>query len=154
MELTLIRGGKVDLKEVQCAGGVILLGRTMVVLVRPLNGRDEWLLPKGHVRTEEPLIDCAIREALEETGAVCSAQDVEPISVTHLEEKGESKTINWFLLKAVALKTERAEWLPERQVAKRDIGIFPTIVALSRLTHQDQRDVLTQVLGGVLEVAI
>jgi 8-oxo-dGTP pyrophosphatase MutT (NUDIX family) len=153
--LTLIDGGKPDLKEVDCAGAVILLGRGMIVLVRPLNGRDEWLLPKGHVEGDESSIQAAAREALEETGSICTPEDGQPIKVTSYDDlaREERKTTTWYLLRAAALKTERAEVLTDRTASRREIGIFPSIVALSRLTYQEHRDVLATVLGGSMEEA-
>jgi 8-oxo-dGTP pyrophosphatase MutT (NUDIX family) len=152
-DLTLIPGGKPDLKEVDCGGAVILLGRGMIVLVRPLNGRDEWLLPKGHVEAEESAIQAAVREALEETGSVCTPEDGQPVKVTSYEDltHNERKTTTWYLLRAAALKTEKAEVLTDRVATRREIGIFPSIVALSRLTYQEHRDVLATVLGGSME---
>jgi 8-oxo-dGTP pyrophosphatase MutT (NUDIX family) len=38
-----------------------------IVLVRPA-GKTTWVLPKGHVETDESLLDAAMREAQEESG--------------------------------------------------------------------------------------
>lgn len=45
-------------------------GRMLILLVRPKrNDKDEWVLPKGHIRKHEGHGECALREVLEETGA-------------------------------------------------------------------------------------
>lgn len=135
--------------QVECAGAVILIGRGMVVLVRPLDStKNEWLLPKGHVEQGESLIDAAKREALEETGAVCAVEDPGVLKTTTHETTKEIKTTSWFLLRAAALKTERAEVIAEAGNPRRHIGIFPLVVGLARLTFEEHRDVLATVIGG------
>ena len=150
--MELITGGKADYKETACGGAVILLGRSMVVLVRPLNGRDEWLLPKGHVEINtESSANAAVREAIEETGAIISKEVPQLITTTSYEDHSsqEAKTTDWYLLTAVALMTEKSEVQPDR--GRRHIGVFPLNVAVARLTYYEHRQVLTQVLGAVFE---
>ncbi|MEZ6017711.1 MAG: NUDIX domain-containing protein [Planctomycetota bacterium] len=59
------------------AGGVVwrrLSGGVQFLLVRPTGhasgAADEWLLPKGHIERGESTEDAALREVLEEAGAV------------------------------------------------------------------------------------
>lgn len=141
-------GPPTDLTETECAGAVIVLGGSYVVLVRPVDpSKNEWLLPKGHVEKAESLSDCALREAREETGAVCKLHIPEPIMTTRLVTPKEAKTISWFILHAAALKTELAELLPERLIQRREIGIFPSTVAMARLTYEEHREVLATALN-------
>jgi len=55
------------------AGGVVCReedGRIHFLFVRPKRSdKDEWVLPKGHIRKHEGHGECALREVLEETGA-------------------------------------------------------------------------------------
>lgn len=161
MSLALVKKGEVvdadgttskDKPIVICAGGVVWIGKGMVVLCRPLDSqKDEWLLPKGHLEKGESTIDAAIREVLEETGAVCQVESSQPICVTTHETDKEIKEITWYAMRAAALKTERSEILVERGLLHREIGIFPTLVALTRLTYEEHREVLCTALGGALE---
>lgn len=48
------------------AGGVLVQGRRALLL--HLRERDEWRLPKGHLRTGETPAEAALREVAEETG--------------------------------------------------------------------------------------
>jgi 8-oxo-dGTP pyrophosphatase MutT (NUDIX family) len=149
--MELVPGGKPSLIPTQCAGAVVMLGR-FIVLVRPINGRDEWILPKGHIEGLETALEAAKREAQEETGAVVSIEDPMPIKQTTYEDlqHNELKTTSWFVARAAALKTELAEGVGG-QGLKRPIGIFPPLVAIARLTYQDHRDVLVTVLTGGVE---
>jgi 8-oxo-dGTP pyrophosphatase MutT (NUDIX family) len=151
--MDLIQGGLTDYKETTCGGAVILLGRGMIVLVRPLNGRDEWLLPKGHVEGQETTLEAAIREAQEETGAKCVEHGVGPLHTTNHTDRAnkEHKTTTWHTLRAVALKSELAETLKDSAVGRRHIGIFPTTVAMARLTYEEHRDVLAVAMGAEAE---
>jgi 8-oxo-dGTP pyrophosphatase MutT (NUDIX family) len=146
-----VEAPKTEKPTVECAGGVIWLGRGMIVLVRPLNGRNEWLLPKGHIEKGETAAQAAIREVLEETGAVCTPDSLEPIAVTTHQTDKEIKETTWYSLRAAALKTEKAELVVEMGLTHREIGIFPAAVALTRLTYEEHREVLCQALGNALD---
>ena len=55
------------------AGGIVFrkeasTGSVSVLLIRPKNGENIWVLPKGHVEPGEVLNECAVREVMEETG--------------------------------------------------------------------------------------
>lgn len=60
------------------AGGIVLRPRSSgsgafeVLVVRPsVPEGDEWVLPKGHIEPGEEAPEAAVREVLEEAGAVC-----------------------------------------------------------------------------------
>lgn len=152
MQLQVVEGGKPTLTPVDCAGAIILLGRGFVVLVRPLNGSDEWLLPKGHVEQGETALEAAKREATEETGAAGLTVEAEgPVGESEYEDLThlELKRTKWFLLRAATIQTEKAEqpygaWTHTR----RHIGIFPVVAALAKLTYAEHRNILAGVIGG------
>lgn len=53
------------LKQVTSAGGVVFLGKK-VLLLRKING--DWVLPKGKIEAGETPDQTAVREVFEETG--------------------------------------------------------------------------------------
>lgn len=53
------------------AGGVVVRrggGESRYLIVRPSSGRDEWVLPKGHISADEAPERAALREVAEEAG--------------------------------------------------------------------------------------
>lgn len=61
------------------AGGVVYKQEgngTVYLLVRTTSGADEWVLPKGHVERGEGHGECAVREVIEETGALVSIRQL------------------------------------------------------------------------------
>ncbi|CAF0917479.1 unnamed protein product [Didymodactylos carnosus] len=68
--------GKMNLfshQFVLCAGTVLIQKSTReVCLIHRLDGREEWLLPKGRKNVNETLSVAAVRETYEETGYHCS----------------------------------------------------------------------------------
>lgn len=138
--MELIQGGKSDPPPLaKCAGAVVALGR-MIVLVRPLSGKEEWLLPKGHIEGNESAQEAAIREVLEECGVTLNPDKMIPIMKTFLDAPTEKKEIEWFMTAGVALNTGSMS-------DKRGVGVFPPFVALAKLTYEDQRGVLAAALG-------
>lgn len=152
----VINGGKANQDPVElppsiiCAGVVPIIGHNFVVLVRPLDPtKDEWLLPKGHVEEGETTIVAATREAKEEAGAVVRILSPEAVSITTFKTEKGLKETHWFVGRVAALKTQLSEEpYGAGTHTRRHIGIFPATVALARLTFEDHREVLAQVLGG------
>lgn len=125
----------------EIAGAIISLGG-MIVLVRPKDGSDKWLLPKGHIEPGEDAVGAAIREAAEEAG-VLLAPKADPVHQSTWTEDHDGKEITkhcqWFVGAAEGLRTEN-------MTDNRQIGIFRPLVALARLTYEDQRLALAAVL--------
>lgn len=116
------------------AGGVVFWdkGATILyLLVRPLNGKAEWVLPKGHVENAEDVQVGALREVREETGIIaevkCSLPDI-AFSV-----KGNTVRVRFFLMKRVSQVESRES---------REIGWFSYPDALIALTHAESKEVL------------
>jgi len=59
------------------AGGLVVRatdGRPEVLIVRPKDGSDVWVLPKGHIEAGERPEETAAREVAEETGVVATVE--------------------------------------------------------------------------------
>lgn len=130
-----------DPLPVVAEAGVIILFRGGVILVRPLSGKDEWLLPKGHLEGQESHLEAAVREAKEETGATITIEDSSPVGETTLETPLEIQKIKWFVGRGSHIRTEDMK-------DSRELGVFPPIAALALLTYIDQRKILAKVLAG------
>lgn len=146
--MELIIGGKPDLPTVQCAGTIIVLARSLIVLVRAKNHAfpNDWVLPKGHIEPGESAAQAAEREAKEETGVIVSL-DPTPIGTSEVDipahglHLAEHQTVTWFAGKASFLSTEN-------QTDKRGIGLFTPTIALAKLSWPDQRGILAQLMSG------
>lgn len=157
--MNLIQGGLSEPPPLKKkAGLVIIMGKALVVLVRPHDGStSEWVLPKGTIESNESAQEAAIREALEETGAVV-APELDLLTKTSrtyqviisADESGEeTEEVTWFAGRGVALKTESITDVVFDEIGgPRQIGIFPALVAVAKLTYEEHRKVLVQALSG------
>jgi ADP-ribose pyrophosphatase YjhB (NUDIX family) len=137
---------------VQKAGAVILLGTSHIVLVRPKD-RPEWVLPKGHIEENESPTVTAVREALEETGAVLHPIDESNLiattdrTVEDCEGHLEHEVVRWYAGRAASLLTESITDTMKESPLPRQIGIFPVMAALAKLTHESHRTVLASLFS-------
>lgn len=88
---------------IEAAGGVVWRpdpdGSIEVAVIHRPRRRD-WSLPKGKRECGETLLDCAVREVLEETGLGCAVGD-EPISVEYRHRSGRMKVVHYWAMRAV-----------------------------------------------------
>jgi ADP-ribose pyrophosphatase YjhB (NUDIX family) len=101
------------------------------LLVRPKSGKDEWVLPKGHIEKGEDEKAAALREVREETGVVARA--ISPLESVEFQIKSEIVRVIFFLLE-FASQEEPAE--------RRETGWFELTEALKRLTHPQSKQVM------------
>lgn len=85
---------------------------------------DDWSLPKGKLEREEDFLDCAMREAREETGFRVNSP--RPIGTTgYVTPSGNPKIVRWWLLEAGEGKfkpnseVDDVEWLRPAEAADR-----------------------------------
>ncbi len=81
------------------AGGVVYRrqGSTVQYLIITATGtRDEWVLPKGHIKPGESMEETARREVLEETGV--EAEVGPPLGQIEIGDKGRSQ---FYLMEAM-----------------------------------------------------
>lgn len=82
------------------AGGVVYRereGAREYLLVRPSNGRAEWVLPKGHVDPGETTRETAVREVAEEAGVEASI--VAPLARGEQPGRGGTALVDWFVMR-------------------------------------------------------
>ncbi len=101
-----IERGCVNLKRVTSSGGVVFLGKK-VLLLRKING--DWVLPKGKIEAGETPNETAIREVFEETGI--HAEIVAFLGETAYQFKNMwsnheviDKNVHWYVMTARSTK--------------------------------------------------
>ncbi len=108
-------------KEVQAAGGVIVVDGRIAVVHRPY--REDWSLPKGKLDPGETFERAAIREIEEETGfRVDLGEELPP--VRYADHKGRPKVVRYWLMTvtsgafAANDEVDELRWLaPEEAIA-------------------------------------
>lgn len=67
--------------------GTFLFDKNNLLLIGKASGGGNWSIPKGLLDEGEELIDCAVREFVEETGIVLNALDVKFIGTEPYKNK-------------------------------------------------------------------
>ena len=152
---------------VESAGAILFKVSTKQICLLHYERKDEWLLPKGRRNVGESRYNTALREAQEETGYKCRLLPVtmtsrvppavetgytpdeprvhhdvcEPFMITfrYLGEDG-LKMIGWFI---AAIEESQAKGDGE---ADSMVGLFGFGKAMSKLTFENDRDVLQKAI--------
>lgn len=105
------------------AGGVVYRhhsDRCEFLIVTALQQPDEWVLPKGHRESNEPLETTAVREVREEAGV--EARIIRPLKDVVLLIHGEQQRIRFFLMKAgpqrIPREGRRIAWAPKNEALR------------------------------------
>lgn len=154
---------------VESAGAILFHISSQRVCLLRWKGRNEWLLAKGRRDTAESRSDAAIREVIEETGYSCrllasnlrtratlagthadvsdAAQachgNKEPFMLTLRSIGPGNMKLIWWYLAAIDEEKEHLHRPPED---KFEVRLFSFEDALSLLTYQLDRDVLTRAI--------
>lgn len=115
-----------------------------VLLVRPFAQHDAWGIPKGHVNDNETVVDCAIRETLEEAGI--EAVLIEPLNPVSTTYKTERKTVRAFI--AIQANPNIEPYAADGENV--DIRYFP-IDELPNI-HVYQRPLLAEVKQKIIDL--
>lgn len=119
------------------AGGVVFResarGREFL-LVRPSSGRDEWVLPKGHIDPGERPEETAPREIREEAGVEASL--VRELARLPQTTRSGAALVVWFLMRYERDTTPTEE---------RELAWFPLEEAIARASFESARDLLRAV---------
>ena len=95
------------------------------------SGKDEWVLPKGHIEEGEGVEAAAIREVYEETGVV--ARIICPAGDANFDNSKESVRARIFLMEMVCQGTESESRLRQW---------FECGAAIEALTHDNNKHLL------------
>jgi diadenosine hexaphosphate hydrolase (ATP-forming) len=122
------------------AGGVVFNARGAVLLLQHASGN--WVFPKGHIDAGESELDAALREVEEEAGVHATCDDPTMTFVTrYYNDRHEQRVITWFALSTDASKPTL------REALFLDGGFYPPLVALQRLSFDEDRRLLREVLA-------
>jgi len=121
-----------------CAGGVVFQDNQVFILK---NDKDEWVLPKGVVRSEEIALDVAMRRVKEEAGI--AAEVISPAGETSYEFYSYSRNkpvcnkIDWFIMQAmddkISVNTDQGFV---------DGGFYPIEDALEKITYSQDKSIV------------
>lgn len=74
-------------------------GSVQILLIRQFEHKDAWSVAKGHLKEDEDVNQCAVREVKEETGLSVELGAQLPDAIVNI--RGGTKTVITFLAKAV-----------------------------------------------------
>ncbi len=136
------------MKKTQCAGGVVLNSRGLVLVV---NSRGKsWSLPKGHINSGEDPLTAAKREIYEESGVnqlkfikELGNYQRHKVALDGGDDLSELKTIHLYLfttkqekLKPVDPENPEARWVEKTKVA-------------DLLTHEKDKDFFRAIMNQI-----
>jgi len=146
---------KFDIRREVSAGGVIWRrtpSAVEVVLVKPA-GKNNWVLPKGHVESGETILEAALREANEETGLKVAPGDplgnVSYIYSWRADSKKPAvrifKRVHFYLMQCTGGDTSAHDDEID------EVQWVPLDGALDRATHKSERDLIAKARQALLE---
>ncbi len=131
-----------------CAGGVVFHGNDVFLL---LNEKNEWVLPKGVIRSGELSRDVAIRRVKSETGVdgaiVLTAGETTYEFYSITRRAPVCNRITWYVMRA-----ESPVFRVAFEQGFLDGGWFPIDDALQRITYSQDRTLLRVAHEKLLDV--
>lgn len=121
-----------------CAGGVVFHEDSVFLLK---NEKDEWVMPKGLILSDENPQDAALRRVLEETGI--KAEIVDQAGRTYYEFYSITRKmpvcnrIAWYVMKADSVDFRVAE-----SNKYTEAGFYPILDAIERVTYSQDKSLL------------
>lgn len=121
-----------------CAGGVVFHEDSVFLLK---NEKDEWVMPKGLILSDENPQDAALRRVLEETGI--KAEIVDQAGRTYYEFYSITRKmpvcnrIAWYVMKADSEDFRVAE-----SDKYTEAGFYPILDAIERVTYSQDKSLL------------
>ena len=123
-----------------CAGGVVFHEENVFLLK---NEKNEWVMPKGLIKSNENPEEAALRRVFEETGI--KAEIVEQAGRTYYEfysitrQMPVCNRIAWYVMKTDSEEFRIAE--PDKYT---EAGFFPILDAIDRITYSQDKSLLIQ----------
>lgn len=123
-----------------CAGGVVFHEENVFLLK---NEKNEWVMPKGLIKSNENPEEAALRRVFEETGI--KAEIVEQAGRTYYEfysitrQMPVCNRIAWYVMKTDSEEFRIAE--PDKYT---EAGFFPILDAIDRVTYSQDKSLLIQ----------
>ncbi|MFY9174854.1 MAG: NUDIX hydrolase [Peptococcia bacterium] len=121
-----------------CAGGVVFFEDKVFILQ---NDKDEWVLPKGVIRSGENARDIALKRVKHEGGV--DAEILSPAGETSYEFFSYSRKlpvcnkIDWFIMEANSEDTK-----VNKEEGFKDGGFFPIEEALEKITYSQDKSLV------------
>ena len=121
-----------------CAGGVVFQDDQVFILK---NDKDEWVLPKGAVRSQEIALDVAMQRVKSEAGI--EAQIISPAGETSYEFYSYSRNkpvcnkIDWFIMQATDNNIS-----VNKEAGFVEGGFFPIEEALEKITYSQDKSIV------------
>lgn len=123
---------------IQAGGGVVINEKEQVLMIYR---REKWDLPKGKLDPDETIVECAIREVMEETGLKFITLEKKLITTVHeYTEKSQliQKETHWYLMHAstdtnqtlipqIEEGIEKIEWVDKKDINRYLQNSYPTI---------------------------
>jgi len=92
----------------------------MVLIIRPSDGTESWVLPKGHMERGEAPADAAAREVAEETGVLAKVERL--LDQVEFTAKGEKVRAAFYLMRAHGEQTPKenreVKWVSTHDAAR------------------------------------
>jgi ADP-ribose pyrophosphatase YjhB (NUDIX family) len=130
----------------EAAGGIVWRegesGPELAVIYRP--GRDDWALPKGHLKKDETYQQAALREVTEETG--CQVVMEEYAGCTTYLVQGTPKVVLFWNMR---LQGESA-FRPNKEVDQ--VAWLSVTEALKRLVYESERRLVREAAAALCHI--
>jgi 8-oxo-dGTP pyrophosphatase MutT (NUDIX family) len=128
------------------AGGIVFFGNS-ILLLRKFNG--DFVLPKGRVEKGETLIQAAVREVNEESGAKVSViKYLDKISYEFIRNLNKKikirKTVHWYIMKARDMNCK-----PQKSEGFISAAYYPFHRAISLARYDDERRVISSAVEDI-----
>ncbi len=124
--------------------GTIIIDHDKVLLLR--HNKGHWDFPKGHVENDETEVETALRETKEETNLDVVVDNSKRYVINYSPKEGIMKDVILFVAKPITKDVK-----PQiEEIA--EIHWLTFEEALKKITYNNSRDILKQVLKDIADI--